>query len=78
MNLYRILRRANPAPFAAYLHFGEFSVLSSSPEQFLRVERDGRVSAKPIKGTVARHPDKAVDETARSALGKDEKERSKT
>jgi len=75
LNLYRILRRANPAPQAAYLHFGEFSVLSTSPEQFLRVERDGRISAKPIKGTVARHPDKGADETARNALGKNEKER---
>jgi para-aminobenzoate synthetase len=75
LNLYRILRRANPAPQAAYLHFGEFSVLSSSPEQFLRVERDGRVSAKPIKGTVARQPDKGTDAAARDALGRNEKER---
>jgi len=75
LNLYRILRRANPAPQAAYLHFGEFSVLSTSPEQFLRVERDGRVSAKPIKGTVARHSDKDADEAARNALGNSEKER---
>jgi para-aminobenzoate synthetase len=76
LNLYRILRRANPAPHASYLHFGDFSVLSSSPEQFLRVDRNGWVSTKPIKGTVARHPDKQIDETARNALGKNEKDSS--
>jgi len=76
LNLYRILRRANPAPYASYLHFGDFSVLSSSPEQFLRVDRNGWVSTKPIKGTVARHPDKQIDETARNALGKNEKDSS--
>jgi para-aminobenzoate synthetase len=76
LNLYRILRRANPAPYASYLHFGDFSVLSSSPEQFLRVDRNGWVSTKPIKGTIARHPDKRIDEKARSMLGKNEKDSS--
>lgn len=76
LNLYRILRRANPAPYASYLHFGDFSVLSSSPEQFLRVDRNGWVSTKPIKGTAARHPDKRLDEKARNALGKNEKDSS--
>ena len=33
--LYRTLRRVNPAPFSAYLRFGEAAVLSSSPERFL-------------------------------------------
>ncbi len=49
--LYRLLRRRNPAPFAAYLKLGELAVLSSSPERFLSVDRDRRVQARPIKGT---------------------------
>src|SRR5215204_1452711 len=36
---YRALRARNPAPFAALLRLGEVSVLSSSPERFLRVDR---------------------------------------
>lgn len=52
--VYRALRTLNPAPFAAYLRFGDFAVLSSSPERFLRVSADRVISASPIKGTCAR------------------------
>jgi para-aminobenzoate synthetase len=51
---YRALRRINPAPYAAFLRLPEVSVLSASPERFLRVDTDGTVEAKPIKGTAPR------------------------
>jgi len=54
LELYRSLRRANPAPFASYLRFGDLAVLSSSPERFLSVDRDGGAEARPIKGTSRR------------------------
>jgi para-aminobenzoate synthetase len=72
-SLYRILRRRNPAPFAAYLKLGELVVLSSSPERFLAVERDRRVQARPIKGTASRSDDPVLDEQARQLLLNDEK-----
>ena len=71
--LYRLLRRRNPAPFAAYLKLGELSVLSSSPERFLSVDREHRVEARPIKGTTPRSADTARDEENRMALLSDEK-----
>jgi para-aminobenzoate synthetase len=71
--LYRALRRRNPAPFAAYLKLGELTVLSSSPERFLAVDRDRRVQARPIKGTAPRAVDPAHDEAQRSGLLSDEK-----
>ena len=37
VHAYRALRARNPAPYAALLRLGELSVLSSSPERFLRV-----------------------------------------
>ena len=72
-DLYRLLRRRNPAPFAAYLKLGEMSVVSSSPERFLSVERDRCVQARPIKGTAPRAEDPARDEHLRESLRNDEK-----
>ena len=71
--LYRVLRRTNPAPFAAYLKLGELAVLSSSPERFLSVDRERRVQARPIKGTTRRSPDPVEDDALRSELTHDEK-----
>jgi para-aminobenzoate synthetase len=71
--LYRHLRRSNPAPFAAFLKFGERAIVSSSPERFLSVDRDRRVEARPIKGTISRHEDPVVDGARRDELKDDEK-----
>jgi para-aminobenzoate synthetase len=74
--LYKALRRANPAPYAAFLRLGpELSVLSSSPERFLRIDRDGVAEARPIKGTAARVADPAADAAVASSLAADPKQR---
>ncbi len=73
--LYRQLRRSNPSPFAAFLRFGEHAVVSSSPERFLSVDRERRVMARPIKGTISRSEDPAEDEARRIELSEDEKTR---
>ncbi|KAJ3219582.1 hypothetical protein HK099_004642 [Clydaea vesicula] len=55
-NIYKHLRERNPAPYSAFLNFGskKFSLVSSSPEKFLNVDKAGFMMMKPIKGTVAR------------------------
>ncbi len=73
--LYRRLRRSNPAPFAAFLRFGDTAIVSSSPERFLSVGRDGAVQARPIKGTISRADDPAEDAARRAELAADEKTR---
>jgi len=73
--LYMELRRLNPAPFASFLRFGDLAVLSSSPERFLRVGRDGLAEAKPIKGTARRDSDPAADARLAADLREDEKTR---
>jgi para-aminobenzoate synthetase len=75
LDLYRRLRRANPAPFAAYFRFGGLAVLSSSPERFLRVGRDRGVEARPIKGTSRRGATPEEDARLAAALAADEKNR---
>ena len=73
---YRQLRALNPAPYSAYLQFGQFAVLSSSPERFLSVSPNRTISAKPIKGTCPRDGDPEVDSTLAHWLRNDEKCRS--
>ncbi|HET7589881.1 MAG TPA: aminodeoxychorismate synthase component I [Solirubrobacterales bacterium] len=75
LDLYRRLRRANPAPFSAYLRFGDLAVLSSSPERFLRVGRDGEAEARPIKGTSRRGATPAEDAALAADLAADAKNR---
>ena len=49
-DLYTELNSLSPAPFSAYLNCGDFSVISSSPELFLKME-NGLVETRPMKGT---------------------------
>lgn len=73
--LYRSLRRISPAPFGAFLGFGEVSVLSTSPERFLRVDRYGTAESRPIKGTRPRGATAADDALAVADLAASEKDR---
>jgi para-aminobenzoate synthetase len=73
--LYRVLRRVNPAPFAAYLRLDGLAVLCSSPERFLRVDRERQVEAKPIKGTAPRGADSEEDRRIAQSLAASEKNR---
>ncbi|HTJ66802.1 MAG TPA: aminodeoxychorismate synthase component I [Actinospica sp.] len=73
---YRRLRRISPAPFAAFLEFGDVSVLSTSPERFLRIDRNGVAESKPIKGTRPRGIDEDDDKALAADLRGSEKDRS--
>jgi anthranilate synthase component 1 len=49
-DLYQRLRRANPAPFAAWLRLPGAEIMSSSPERLVSV-REGVAETRPIAGT---------------------------
>ncbi|MGW6282302.1 aminodeoxychorismate synthase component I [Kribbella sp. NPDC055071] len=72
---FRWQRAANPAPYAAFLRYGDLAVASSSPERFLTVDADGWAECRPIKGTAPRDPDPGQDQLAAKALAEDEKTR---
>ena len=72
--LYGRLKRVNPAPFASYLGFDEVSVVSASPERFLRLRGD-RVETRPIKGTRPRGKTPGEDEALARELLSSEKDR---
>lgn len=71
---YGMLRRLNPAPFAAYLNTPFAQVLSSSPERFLRV-RNGQVETRPIKGTRPRGDSPEADAALKRELAASAKDR---
>lgn len=58
--LYKRLQRINPSPFAAYLQYPGFAVVSASPERFLRRTGD-LIETRPIKGTRPRGKTPAAD-----------------
>jgi para-aminobenzoate synthetase component I len=74
LSLYMRLRERSPAPYAAYLDFGDAFLVSSSPELFLRL-RGSSVETQPIKGTSPRSTDPLEDASRVAALERSEKDR---
>jgi para-aminobenzoate synthetase len=75
LEIFARQRRLNPAPYGAFLRFGDLVVLSSSPERFLRISPGGEVEARPVKGTRARGASAAEDERLREELRTSVKDR---
>lgn len=75
LRVFLELRETNPAPYAGYYRIDGVTLVSSSPEQFIKVTVNGEVSTKPIKGTRPRGVTKELDELARLELSQNQKER---
>ncbi len=73
--LYARLRAQSNAAYGAFVDDGERQILSLSPELFFALDADGGITAKPMKGTIARGADPASDAAARAALLASEKDR---
>ena len=73
LTVYRRLRRLNPSPYMFLLEFGQASVVGSSPEMLVRVEK-GEIETRPIAGTRPRGRDEAHDARLAAELLSDEKE----
>ncbi len=74
-DLYCELREINPAPFASFIDFGEGHMVSSSPERFIKIN-EGKIEARPIKGTIPRGKNREEDEKNRLQLINSEKDKS--
>lgn len=52
--IYRRVRAVSPAPFGGYLHGDGWALASASPERFVSLTENGKMEARPIKGTAPR------------------------
>ena len=74
--IYKQLRTINPSTYGAYLQFGDtLGIACSSPERFLGVESNGKISSKPIKSTSPRSSDPFINALLLSSLKDDVKNR---
>jgi para-aminobenzoate synthetase component I len=69
------LRKDNPVPFSAYVRRRDSTVVSSSPERFLKVSSDRTIKICPVKGTRRRGETEEQDRELCRELLKSEKDR---
>lgn len=73
--LFAALMRSNPAPFSALLQFDDHAVVSSSPERLVNVDRNRRITTRPIAGTYPRGATPSEDVALAAQLADNPKER---
>lgn len=74
-DMFKRLRNDNPSPFGAYLDYGDFQIVSASPERFMRM-KDKLITTRPIKGTRKRGENPEEDMALKEELANSEKDQS--
>lgn len=74
-DIYQRLASKTPAPFAAHLNLPDRTLVSSSPERFLKITHEGHVRTEPIKGTRPRGDTQAADKALAADLLNSSKDR---
>lgn len=67
-SLFAALSAASPAPYSAYIRHGDLAILSSSPEGFLKLDAQGQITSRPIKGSIRRGQNENEDAALKKAL----------
>ncbi|SFC11735.1 para-aminobenzoate synthetase component 1 [Marinospirillum celere] len=75
LDAWQQLNSAIPAPFSAFLDYGDQQLLSLSPERFLKCSAAGDVETQPIKGTRPRGRNQKEDLALAENLLKSTKDR---
>lgn len=68
------LLQLSQAPFAGYIQFEDFELLSCSPELFIEFQPNRILKTRPIKGTLPRHQDPKQDQQLKQQLANSEKD----
>jgi len=74
LDVYRVLRAANPSPYMYLLRYSSFDIVGSSPEALVKVT-GGKAMTHPIAGTRWRGETPEEDAALAAELLADEKER---
>ncbi|QXM07181.1 aminodeoxychorismate synthase component I [Crassaminicella indica] len=74
ISIYKRLREINPAPFASFLDYGDFHIVSSSPERFIKI-KGNIIETRPIKGTIPRGKSLIEDTKNKETLLSSEKDK---
>lgn len=73
--VFKSLRKDNPSPFGGYMNYGDFKIISASPERFLKM-KDSIINTRPIKGTRPRGTTVEEDQHLKFELKNSEKDKS--
>lgn len=65
----------SPAPYSAFIKIGNKYIISSSPERFIKIDKNGNINSLPIKGTIRRGKDKSLDLASREILANSPKDK---
>lgn len=71
--LYEHLKAKQPVPRGALVDLGGHKLLSRSPELFFSLSADGKIRARPMKGTIRRGETAAEDAALKAQLAASEK-----
>ncbi len=74
VEIYRELRSLNPSPYMFFLHMDKISLVGSSPEMLVKVEKE-QVEIRPIAGTRPRGDNAEKETLLEKELIRDEKEK---
>lgn len=74
-HIFSHLCNVSPAPYSAFLRFGDKYIISSSPERFIVIDKDGNADTRPIKGSAPRFDDASKDNKSRQTLANSEKDK---
>lgn len=72
--IWERLEKISPMPFAAFIDHPHFSIISASPERFIKKQNE-HLLIQPMKGTKTRGKDKTEDEIFKEELKNDPKEK---
>lgn len=73
LSLFHSIQNDAPAPYSALLNTPDWSIISASPERFLKKQNDSLIS-QPIKGTAQRSKNILLDEENKNQLKQSQKE----